>query len=238
LERLSVTQGFEFEFIKHIKPGSGLGTSASSSAGAVFGVNEMLGRPFEKKDLVEFAMEGEKLLSGKAHGDNVSPSLLGGFQLIRGYNPLDLVNVSFPENLYVTIVHPQVEIKTSEARKMLRTEIPMSEAVTQWGNVGGLVAGLYTSDLDLIGRSMQDVIVEPIRSKLIPKFDEVKAAALAVGGVGCSIAGSGPSIFAFSKDEETAQKIKLKMTEIYGEAGIEVILYISKIGKTGARIIG
>ncbi|MEQ6118501.1 homoserine kinase [Reichenbachiella sp. MALMAid0571] len=237
LERLSVTQGFEFEFIKHIKPGSGLGTSASSSAGAVFGVNEMLGRPFEKKDLVEFAMEGEKLLSGKAHGDNVSPSLLGGFQLIRGYNPLDLVNVSFPENLYVTIVHPQVEIKTSEARKMLRTEIPMSEAVTQWGNVGGLVAGLYTSDLDLIGRSMQDVIVEPIRSKLIPKFDEVKAASLAVGGVGCSIAGSGPSIFTFSKDEETAQEIKLKMTEIYSEAGIEVILYISKIGKTGARII-
>lgn len=238
LDKLSITQGFEFEFIKHIKPGSGLGTSASSSAGAVFGVNEMLGRPFEKKDLVEFAMEGEKLLSGKAHGDNVSPSLLGGFQLIRGYNPLDLVNVSFPENLYVTIVHPQVEIKTSEARKMLRTEISMSEAVTQWGNVGGLVAGLYTSDLDLIGRSMQDVIVEPIRSKLIPKFDEVKAAALSLGGVGCSIAGSGPSIFAFSKDEETAQKIKLKMTEIYGEAGIDVILYISKIGKTGARIIG
>ncbi len=238
LDRLSITQGFEFEFIKHIKPGSGLGTSASSSAGAVFGVNEMLGRPFEKKDLVEFAMEGEKLLSGKAHGDNVSPSLLGGFQLIRGYNPLDLVDVSFPENLYVTIVHPQVEIKTSEARKMLRTEIPMSEAVTQWGNVGGLVAGLYTSDFDLIGRSMQDVIVEPIRSKLIPKFDEVKSAALSVGGVGCSIAGSGPSIFAFSKDEETAQKIKLKMTEIYGEAGIEVILYISKIGKTGAKIIG
>lgn len=237
LEHLGIEQGFEFEFIKHIKPGSGLGTSASSSAGAVFGVNEILGKPLTGKQLVEFAMEGEKLLSGKAHGDNVSPALLGGFQLIRGYDPLDLINVAFPENMYVTVVHPQVEIKTSEARKMLRTEVPMSEAVTQWGNVAGLVSGLYTADLDLIGRSMQDVIVEPIRSRLIPKFDEVKAGAMAVGGVGCSIAGSGPSLFAFSKDEQTAEAIKEKMKEIYEKAGIEVILYISKIGKQGARVV-
>jgi homoserine kinase len=237
LDRLDLVQGFEFEFFKHIKPGSGLGTSASSSAGAVYAVNELLGRPFERKELVEFAMEGEKLLSGKAHGDNVSPALLGGFQLIRGYNPLDIVNVSFPENIWVSIVHPQVEIKTSEARQMLRSEIPMSEAVTQWGNVGGLIAGLYTSDLDLIGRSLQDVIVEPIRSSLIPKFYVVKKAALDAGGIGCSIAGSGPSIFAFSKDEETARTIEKKMKEIYIEEGIEVILYVSKIGKEGARVV-
>ncbi|MFY0654701.1 MAG: homoserine kinase [Cyclobacteriaceae bacterium] len=237
LDKLGKKQGFEFTFKKHIKPGSGLGTSASSSAGAVFGVNELLGRPFKVNELVEFAMEGEKLLSGKAHGDNVSPALLGGFQLIRGYNPIDLVNVSFPKNLFVTIVHPQVEIKTSEARKMLRDEIPMSEAVTQWGNVAGLVSGLYTSDLDLIGRSMTDVIVEPIRSKLIPQYDKVKQVVKDAGGIGSGIAGSGPSIFAFSKDKETAEAIKSKMKEIYDDAGIEYLLYITKIAKGGSRII-
>ena len=236
LDSIESDQGFEFEFIKHIKPGSGLGTSASSSAGAVFGVNELLGRPFEKKDLVPFAMEGEKLLSGKAHGDNVSPALLGGFQLICGYDPLTVVSVPFPENLYVTIVHPQVEVKTSEARKMLPQEVPLAKAVTQWGNVAGLISGLHSGDLNIIGASMRDVIIEPIRSKLIPEFDKVKAESISVGAIGCGIAGSGPSLFAFSKNQETADRIKSTMSEIYTHAGYEHKLYVSKIGKEGARV--
>lgn len=237
LDKLEIDQGFEFEFFKHIKPGSGLGTSASSSAGAVFGVNELLGCPFKSEELVEFAMEGEKLLSGKAHGDNVAPAIMGGFQLIRGYNPFDLVNVPFPVGLWVSIVHPQVEVRTSEARKMLRHEIPMAEAVTQWGNVAGLVAGLHSGDMELIGRSLQDVIVEPIRSRLIPEFYTVKKAVKESGGLGCSIAGSGPSIFAFSKDENIARIIEKKMNDIYTEANIDFMLYVSKIGKTGSRVI-
>ncbi len=236
LDRLSLTQGFDFEFFKHIKPGSGLGTSASSSAGAVFGVNELLGNPFKGEELVEFAMEGEKLLAGKAHGDNVAPAVLGGFQLIR-YDPLEVLNIPFPVGLWVTIVHPQVEIKTAEARKMLRTEIPMSEAITQWGNVAGLITGLHSGNMDLIGRSLEDVIVEPIRSQLIPEFDKVKRAAIEVGGLGCSIAGSGPSIFAFSKEESTARAIEKEMRSIYTRADIDFLTYVSKIGKTGSRVI-
>ncbi|UXX79229.1 homoserine kinase [Reichenbachiella carrageenanivorans] len=237
LDAVGSKQGFSFIIKKTINPGSGMGTSSSSSAGGVFAVNELLGRPYTSAQLVEFAMEGEKAVSKKAHADNVAPNLLGGFTLVRSYEPLDVLSLPVPEDLYVTIVHPQVEVKTTDAKKILKKQVDLSMAVKQWGNVGGLVAGLYESNYDLIGRSMVDVIVEPIRKILIPLYDDVKAQALADGALGCSIAGSGPSIFAFSKGEETALKIKSMMQEKYDEVGILAYTYMSKIGEKGVRTI-
>ena len=237
LDAAGSKQGFSFRIKKTINPGSGMGTSASSSAGGVFAVNELLGRPFTSAQLVEFAMEGEKAVSKKAHADNVAPNILGGFTLVRSYEPLDILTLPVPDDLYVTVVHPQVEVKTTDAKKILKKQVDLSVAVQQWGNVGGLVAGLYESDYELIGRSMVDVIVEPIRKILIPLYDEVKAKALEEGALGCSIAGSGPSIFAFSKGEEVALNLKSNMQAQYDEVGILAYTYMSKIGKTGVRII-
>jgi homoserine kinase len=237
LNALEINQGFDFEFKKSIKPGSGLGTSASSSAGAVFAVNEILNRPFSIQELVQFAAEGEKFLSGKAHADNVAPALLGGIQLIRGSEPWDVLSIDFPTNIYVTVIHPQVEIQTSEARKILPKNVSLENSITQSGNLAGLIAGLYSNDLALIGRSMTDVIVEPVRSSLIPKYKIVKDAVLESGAFGCNIAGSGPSIFAFSNESKIANNLADVMAEVYRNSDIETRTYVSKIGKKGCRII-
>lgn len=199
LEEVETEFGFEIEIYKHIKAGSGIGSSAASSAGAVFGINELLGRPFTRKELVKFAMQGEKLASGNAHADNVAPALLGGFTLVRCSNPLDIIKIESPSELYATVVHPQIELKTSDARSVLKQNVSLKSAITQWGNVGGLVAGLYTQDYELIGRSLHDEIIEPIRSMLIPGFDLIKQTAYDNGALGSGISGSGPSIFALSK---------------------------------------
>jgi len=237
LEQLGTTVGFSFEFHKNIHPGSGLGTSASSASGAVFAVNELLGKPFSTRELIDFARQGEKMLSGIAHADNVAPNLLGGFALCRGYNPLEVLKLPTPKNLYTAIVHPQTVIYTSDAKKMLNQKISLSSAITQWGNLAGLIVGLYESDYGLIGRSMRDVIVEPIRKKLIPRYDQVKDMALESGAIGCAIAGSGPSIFAFTEGRASAEKIKKSMQEIYLNKEIEANTYVSKIGAEGVRVI-
>ena len=191
--------GFEIEIDKRIKPGSGIGSSAASSAGAVWAINKLLGNPFNSTDLVRFAMEGERLATGVAHADNVAPALFGGFTLVRSYNPLDIISIHTPSELYATVIHPQIEVKTSDAREILKTNIPLKDAIKQWGNVGGLISGLYTEDYELIGRSLEDYIIEPIRSILIPAFDAVKQQSLNAGALGCGISGSGPSIFELSK---------------------------------------
>ncbi len=237
LHAAGINAGFTFSFDKVIYPGSGLGTSASSSAGAVFAVNELIGRPFNSHELITYAMEGEKVISGKAHADNVGPNLLGGFTLVRDYNPLDVLKLPVPKDLYVSIVHPQVVVKTTDAKRMLKSQVKLEQAVSQWGNVGGLVSGLYEEDFELIGRSMVDNIVEPTRKLLIPMYDEVKSKAFENGAVGCSIAGSGPSIFAFSKGKATAEKIKKSMQSIYDEVGIVAFTYLSKIGTEGVTIV-
>lgn len=232
-----VDGGFEFEIYKTIYPGSGLGTSASSSAGAVYAVNELLGSPLSPLQLVEFAMEGEKSISGKAHADNVGPTVFGGFVIVRSYEPLDIIKVPFPKNLYVSIVHPQVEIKTSEARELLGDTIPLSNAVTQWGNVAGLVAGLYAGDFERIGNSMKDVVAEPVRSALIPEYAKVKSLAYELGAIGCNISGSGPSVFAFSRQVDKAEEIAAKMKKIYNNVNIEANAYTSEVGAHGVRTI-
>lgn len=229
--------GFEIEIDKRIKPGSGIGSSAASSAGTVWAINELLGNPFNTTDLVRFAMEGERLATGVAHADNVAPALLGGFTLIRSYEPLDIIPINTPSELFATVIHPQIEIKTSDAREILRTKVELKEAIKQWGNVGGLISGLYTEDYELIGRSLQDFIIEPIRSILIPAFDAVKQQSIKVGALGCGISGSGPSIFALSKGEPTALKVADTMKLVYEKVGIEYDVHVSKINTQGIKIL-
>lgn len=229
--------GFEFELTKKVMPGSGLGSSASSSAAAVFGMNKLLGSPFKDTELVAFAMEGERLASGIPHADNVAPSLLGGFILIRSYDPLDVISLEYPQELYATIVHPQIEIKTSDAKKMLRKQIELKDAITQWGNIAGLVSGLAKKDYALIGRSLQDVIAEPVRSMLIPSFQAAKKEALNQGALGCSISGSGPSLFALSSSEKTAKKVEDSFKKIYTGIELDHFTHVSSINAQGAEVL-
>ena len=237
LKEVEIDFGFEIEIHKKIKAGSGIGSSAASAAGAVFGINELLGKPFSRKELVQFAMQGEVLASGSAHADNVAPCLLGGFTLIRGYNPLDIVKIESPEELVVVVLHPYIEVKTIDARAVLQPMILLKNAITQWGNLGGLIAGLYSKDYDLIGRSLQDVIVEPLRKGLITNFDKVKNSAMQNGALGSGISGSGPSIFALCKGQEIAEKVAITMTESYKNTGIEFDIHISKINDIGVKEI-
>jgi homoserine kinase len=232
-----ITIGIEIEIYKHIKAGSGIGSSAASSAGAVFGANELLGKPFTRKELVKFAMQGEKLASGNAHADNVAPALLGGFTLVRSSNPLDIIRIESPSELYATVIHPQIELKTSDARSVLKQTVSLKSAITQWGNVGALVAGLYTNDYELIGRSLHDEIIEPLRSVLIPGFDLIKQTALENGALGSGISGSGPSIFALSKGKATAEKIAKAMCVVYDEINLPYEIHVCKVNPEGMRII-
>jgi len=237
LEAIETGFGFEIEIYKNIKAGSGIGSSAASSAGAVFGINELLGKPFTNRELVQFAMQGEKLASGSAHADNVAPALLGGFTLVRSYEPLDIIKIKSPAEMFATVIHPQIELRTSDARSILKQNISLKSAIVQWGNVGGLIAGLYTEDYELIGRSLHDEIVEPLRSILIPAFDLVKKAAIENGALGVGISGSGPSIFALSKGKATAEKVAKAMCEVYDGINLPYEIHVSKINDEGIKII-
>ena len=237
LSKVDTDFGFEIEIYKNIKPGSGIGSSAASSAGAVFGINELLGKPFSNHDLIEFAMLGERLASGVAHADNVAPALLGGFTLVRSTDPLEVLKIHTPSELFATVIHPQIEVKTSDAREILRSSVPLKTAIKQWGNVGALISGLYTENYELIGRSLQDHIVEPIRSILIPAFDAVKEDSLKAGALGAGISGSGPSIYALSKGSETAHKVAAAMENVYKKVGIDYDIHISRINSQGIKII-
>lgn len=237
LEHIGVSQGVDIALTKKMPLGSGLGSSAASSVVGVYALNELLGKPLTQKELLPFAMEGERLACGSAHADNVAPALLGGFVLVRSYDPLDVISLPTPKDLWATIIHPHIEVKTKDARSILRQEIQLSKAVEQWGNLGGLISGLYENNYDLIGRSLKDVIIEPIRSILIPGFEQAKQAALENGALGSSISGSGPSIFALAKDEQTANKIGLAMTAVYDSINIASEVYTSKVNAEGPRII-
>ena len=237
LENIETSVGFEIEIYKNIKPGSGIGSSAASAAGAVFAINELLGRPFSANELISFAMQGEKLASGSAHADNVSPALLGGFTLVRSYEPLEVLKIDAPKELYVTIIHPQIELKTSVSRAVLKNQVPLNKMVKQMGNFGGLISGLYTSNYDLISRSLHDEIIEPNRSVLIPEFNQVKKSALKAGALGVGISGSGPSIFALCRGKGIATKVGRVMSEIYDKTHIEYDIHVSKINQQGVRVL-
>ena len=235
LEEVQEEVGFHLIIDKQIKPGSGLGSSAASSAGAVVGANQLLKKPFSNEDLVRFAMAGEKLASGVKHADNIAPCIYGGVTLIRSIFPLDIVSLNAPA-LYVTVVHPQIEVKTSDARQILRKEVKLKDAIRQWGNIAGLVAGIMKLDYELIGRSLEDVIIEPVRSILIPGFDAVKKQSKECGALGGGISGSGPSIFMLSKEHKVAIQVEKVMSEIYTQAGIDFKTYVTTINEGGVKV--
>lgn len=236
MKELEDNIGFEITIHKKIKPGSGIGSSAASAAGAVVGVNHLLGNRFSKEQLIEFAMFGEKVASGVKHADNIAPVIYGGVTLIRSITPLDIIPLKSP-NLHVTIVHPQIEVRTADARAILRRDVALKSAIRQWGNVGGLVAGILMEDNALIGRSLQDEIIEPVRSILIPGFKDVKSKCIAAGALGGGISGSGPSIFMLSETEEIARKVEKVMQSEFTQLGIDYYTYVTFINKEGAKVI-
>ncbi len=237
LEQNDMPFGLEIEMEKGIKPGSGIGSSGASAAGTAFAVNYLLGNRYSEIELIPFAMLGEQSASGTQHADNVAPAIYGGFVLIRSYHPLDIIRLNYPKDLYCTVFHPQVEIKTRDARDILKKMLPLQNAVKQWGNVAGLVAGLLQKNYGLIARSMEDIVAEPVRSLLIPDYDKLKISALEAGALGCGISGSGPSLFALSQGEQVASLVKEAMTRAYADTGIEYLAYVSKISTDGVKII-
>ncbi len=237
ISKLNPGIGIEISLEKGLPLCSGMGSSAASSVAAVLAVNHLLDEPFERDELLTFVVEAEAVACGTAHADNVAPSLLGGFSLIRSTSPMDVISLPVPEHLCCALVHPHCEIRTEDARKILRRHVMLSKAVEQWGNVAGLIAGLYTDDYSLIGRSLRDVVVEPVRSLLIPGFDEVKRAALDAGALGCSISGSGPTVFALCNGVDTAEQVSLKMVKAFKKVGLDSDRYTSKINCDGGRII-
>jgi homoserine kinase len=213
-------------------PGSGIGSSAASAAGVVVAANKLLSERFSPNELVELAMQGEMVASGAKHADNIAPCVLGGFTLVRSVEPMDVISIDYPP-LFATVIHPKIEIKTSYAREILPKEVPLKSAIRQWSDVGSLIAGLNKGDYDLIARSLQDFIVEPVRKKLIPHFDDLKTASLAAGALGGGISGAGPSVFMFSENLAAAKKIEAAMFEIYRQTSIDFNLYVSEINSAG-----
>lgn len=235
LNAAGVDRGVEIEITKNIKPGSGIGSSAASACGAVVAIDRLLGGRFSKSGLVQLAMEGEKLASGAKHADNLAPCIYGGFTLVRSVEPLDVVELDFPE-MYATVVHPQIEIKTSEARAILPKDVSLKDAITQWANLGAFVAGLAKGDHELIARSMHDVIVEPARRSFLPRFDEIKEVSLAAGAMSGGISGSGPSVFMLSKTRETAEEVAAAMSQVYSQTDIKFHTYVSPIASNGVTV--
>ncbi|RAK64570.1 homoserine kinase [Hymenobacter edaphi] len=228
--------GVDIELHKHMPIGSGLGSSAASTVAGLWAINELLGRPLTALELLPFAMQGEELACGAGHADNVAPALLGGMVLIRSYAPLDVVRLPAPA-LHCAIVYPHVEVPTRDARQLIRQTVPLKDAVTQWGNVAGLVSGLFLNDVGLIGRSMQDVLVEPVRAMLIPDFYRLRELALQAGAIGFGISGSGPSVFAFAPDEATAAAITEQLRRHLSGLGVGSQGYVSAINQQGPRVL-
>ena len=237
LKKIESNSGAEIILHKKLPLGSGMGSSAASSAAALVAINHLFDNPFSREQMLPFAMEAERIACGSAHADNVAPALLGGFVLIRSYSPLDVTKIPTPAGLYCTLVHPHIELKTEDSRRVLKSSIQMKDAITQWGNIAGLVVGLMKPDYGLITRSLQDVIAEPIRSVLIPGFDDIKITALEHGALGSGISGSGPTIFSLSTDQETAEKVGAEIRQRFVDMKLKSDVFVSRINHTGARIV-
>lgn len=238
MEHINADFGVEVKLHKKMPFGSGLGSSAASSVAGVFALNEILENPLPKSELLQFTLEGEKIATGgHAHADNVAACLYGGFILVKNRNPLHIVNLPVKADLYFTVLHPQIEVRTEDSRKVLRQEISLDKAITQWSNVAGFVTGLLTGDYDLISKSIDDVIVEPVRSVFIPEFYEIKNAAISNGALGCSISGSGPSVFAVSPSLEISKKVGEEMVKVLDNVGVGSDIYYSKINNQGPIVL-
>jgi homoserine kinase len=238
LEALGETSiGIAMEIHKKMPFGSGLGSSAASAVGGAMAINELLGRPFEKKDLLPFAIAGESVASGAIHADNVAPSLLGGFTLVRDSITCDVIRIPVPKGLFATVIYPKVEVLTKEARAMLKKEVALQLSIQQSANMGAFIMGMVNADFNLIRRSLKDVIIEPQRAPLIPSFYDAQQAALDAGVLGCSISGSGPSIFALADNSLTAESAGKAMQSMFAQQKIETELFISAINNEGAKLV-
>ena len=229
--------GIEIEINKKIKSGSGIGSSAASAVGAVFGINELLERKLKKIDLISHAINGEKIASGEAHADNIAPALFGGLSLIRDVKTLDIIRLPVPSELTVTIIHPKLVINTSHAREALSKQVPLKNMIKQTANIAGLISGLFLEDYDLISRSLNDEIIEKDRSLLIPEYFKLKSATLESGALGCGISGSGPSVYALSRSKITAESIAAGFKSVILKTGLDFDIYISKINLDGVKKI-
>jgi homoserine kinase len=237
LDKHPVSFGFEIEIYKNIKPGSGIGSSAASAAGAVFAINELIGKPYSRSELVQFAMAGEKLASGSAHADNLAPVLLGGFTLVRCNDTLDIIKLPSPKELYASLIHPKIELKTAHARAILKKEITLKQGIQQWGNLGAFISALYTEDYELLSRAMVDKVIEPARAMLIPEFESIRQSALKAGALGSGISGSGPSIYALSRGKAKAKKVGQAMLNATQNLAVEVDFHLSPINLKGISIL-
>ena len=237
LMHIGASQGVSIKLFKKMPFGSGLGSSSASAVAGLVAINELMGNRLTRRELLPFAMEGERLACGNAHADNVAPALLGGLVLIRSYAPLDVISLPVPDGLSCALVYPHVEIPTMAARQIIRTNVPMANAIKQWGNVGGLVAGCFKNDMDLIGRSLEDVIVEPVRKMLIPHFDEMKILALEHNALGFGISGSGPTVFALCRDLVTAESVTKALEKKLKDYDLESTCFVSKVNTKGAVVL-
>ena len=237
IDCISPDCGFEIEIYKKIKPGSGIGSSGASATSSVYAINELLGRPFNKLELTNFAMKGEFIASNSEHADNIAPAIFGGFNLVKSLHPLQVLQLPTPKDLYVVIIHPQIEIKTSESRGILPKTVSLSDATKQLSELGGLVHALHTSDYELMKNSLNDHLIEKHRCKLIPHFDELQSKSIAAGAIGCSISGSGPSVFALTRGKDMAINVESIFKSVYSKSNINFATYVSKISSNGVVTI-
>lgn len=237
LNESKVDCGFEIEIHKGIKPGSGIGSSAASSAGSVFAINKLIGEPYSNKELIKFAMQGEMAASGSKHADNVAAVLLGGFTFVRNSAENDYFKLNTPIEIAFTVIHPKIELKTKDSRAVIKDKVSIKNMIEQSANLGAFISGLYTEDYDLIRRSVKDVVIEPLRSVLIPKFEEIKSASINSGALSCGISGSGPSVFAICKGITTANKVGEAMRNVYKDLDLEYDIYVSYVNDKGIEIL-
>ena len=237
LNETKVNCGFEIEIHKGIKPGSGIGSSAASSAGSVFAINKLIGEPYTNKELIKFAMYGEMAASGSKHADNVAAVLLGGFTFVRNSIENDYFKLNTPIEIAFTVIHPKIELKTKDSRAVVKDKVLLKNMIEQSANLGAFISGLYTEDYDLIGRSLKDVIIEPLRSVLIPKFEKIKSVSINSGALGCGISGSGPSVFAMCKGVTTAINVGNAMKKIYDKLDLDYDVHISCVNDIGIKIL-
>jgi homoserine kinase len=238
LTTIGERRGVSLRIRKGLPLSSGLGGSAASAAAAVVSVDALIGANASLDTLVACALEGERLGAGSAHADNIAPSIYGGFVLVRRPSPPDVLRLPVPIGLTAVVIHPDLEIETARARALLGNTVPLGDAVRQWANMGALVDGLHRRDFALIGRALEDTIAEPRRAPLIPGLALIKRAAVEAGALGCSISGSGPSLFALCENREIATRVAAAMdAAVRASIGGAPQTYISAIDAPGARVV-
>ena len=237
LDFLNIKIGFDIEINKNIKPGSGIGSSAASAVGAVYGINELLGSPLKKQELLKFAMQGEFVSSKTAPADNVASSLYGGLILVNNRENYNVIQLPVPKNLYAVIHHPLLEIKTSDSRDVLPKTVDLKIASDQLASIGGFVHSLHTGDFDLMRLILKDYLVENYRTEYVPFFKELKNISESNKAICCSISGSGPSVFSLVKNYNEAIKLKSKYDEIYVKNSVEFNSYITGLNSKGVHCL-